>query len=95
LVNEYLGRLRLYHIDAYRLGSGYELDALGFDEMCSAADSAVAIEWAERVSEVLPGQRVEIEIRFLGASDRSLVLTPVGERGARLVASLDSLNLRQ
>jgi len=33
LVREYIGRLKLYHIDAYRLGGAAELFALGLEEM--------------------------------------------------------------
>jgi tRNA threonylcarbamoyladenosine biosynthesis protein TsaE len=48
LINEYHGRLPLYHVDAYRLDNPQQLLALGFEEMC-AARAVVAIEWADRV----------------------------------------------
>jgi tRNA threonylcarbamoyladenosine biosynthesis protein TsaE len=48
LINEYHGRLPLYHVDAYRLESPQQLLALGFEEMC-AARVVVAVEWADRV----------------------------------------------
>lgn len=63
LVNEYYGRLDVYHIDAYRLESVKEFEQLGFDELCYRR-SVVLIEWADRVEEALSGLdyiRIHIE----------------------------------
>jgi tRNA threonylcarbamoyladenosine biosynthesis protein TsaE len=51
LVNEYSGRLRLYHVDAYRLDSPADLERIGFEEL-PGADSVVVVEWADRVESV-------------------------------------------
>jgi tRNA threonylcarbamoyladenosine biosynthesis protein TsaE len=51
LVNEYFGReglIHIYHIDAYRMKSVAEFQALGFDEYCRP-DSVVLVEWADKV----------------------------------------------
>ena len=48
LIQEYPGRLTLYHIDAYRLEDARQLEALGFDELCEA-DGVIVVEWADRV----------------------------------------------
>jgi tRNA threonylcarbamoyladenosine biosynthesis protein TsaE len=48
LINEYEGRLKLYHIDAYRLDNPQQLEALGFDELCDS-HSVVIVEWADLV----------------------------------------------
>ena len=48
IVNEYPGRLDLYHIDAYRLESVDDFERLGFDDLCYP-ESVVLIEWADRV----------------------------------------------
>jgi tRNA threonylcarbamoyladenosine biosynthesis protein TsaE len=45
---------RLIHIDAYRLESGKELSALGFDEIMQDAGNLILLEWPEKVAEVLP-----------------------------------------
>jgi len=52
LINEYAGRLPLYHIDAYRLDGAKQLENLGFDEICSGA-GVVVVEWADRVWELV------------------------------------------
>lgn len=46
LVQEYPGRLTLYHVDLYRLEER-EVDDLGLEELV-LGDGVVAIEWAER-----------------------------------------------
>ncbi|MHC4743053.1 MAG: tRNA (adenosine(37)-N6)-threonylcarbamoyltransferase complex ATPase subunit type 1 TsaE [Planctomycetota bacterium] len=72
IVNEYSGRLEVYHIDAYRLDSIAEFEMLGFDEFCHPG-SVVLIEWADKVEAVL--QKVEhitIELEHLGENERGV-----------------------
>ena len=52
IVNEYAGRLDIFHIDAYRLESIAEFEMLGFDDYCYG-DSVVLIEWADKIEEAL------------------------------------------
>jgi tRNA threonylcarbamoyladenosine biosynthesis protein TsaE len=52
IVNEYKGRLDIYHIDAYRLHSVSEFEMLGFDDFCNPG-SVVLIEWADKVDSAL------------------------------------------
>lgn len=54
IVNEYIGRLDIYHIDAYRLNLVTEFEMIGFDELCYA-NSVVLIEWADKVEQPLQG----------------------------------------
>jgi tRNA threonylcarbamoyladenosine biosynthesis protein TsaE len=61
LMNEHVGRLRLYHVDAYRLGDPEEAVAAGLlDER--QADGVTVIEWADRLNGWLPADRLEIDI---------------------------------
>ena len=48
LVNQYKGRIRVYHIDLYRIETG-ALDGLGLDEIFDDPKAAVIVEWAERL----------------------------------------------
>lgn len=50
----------LVHVDAYRLGSMEELDALDLD--ASLEDSVTVVEWGEDLVEVLSEDRLELEI---------------------------------
>ena len=50
LVNPYEGRLRLYHIDLYRLDEGASAaHAVDLDELLSDEEAVIVIEWAERM----------------------------------------------
>src|SRR6059058_1000772 len=48
LINQYLGNVKIYHIDLYRIETG-ALDGLGLDEIFDDPNAAVIIEWAERL----------------------------------------------
>lgn len=89
LVNEYDGRTRLFHVDAYRLGGEREFEALGADEF--AGQGAVLIEWADRVAGSLPLDSLRIEIDVAGADSRILRCTAAGGRGGELLAALAAL----
>src|SRR5438128_10678926 len=48
LINQYPGRIRIYHIDLYRIETG-ALDGLGLEEIFDDPNAAVIVEWAERL----------------------------------------------
>jgi tRNA threonylcarbamoyladenosine biosynthesis protein TsaE len=54
IVNEYMGPLHIYHIDAYRLDSVAEFEMLGFDDFCHP-QAVVLIEWADKIESALAG----------------------------------------
>ena len=61
LMNEHVGRLRLHHIDAYRLADAEEASAAGLlDERF--ADGVTVVEWADRLDGWLPAERLEIHL---------------------------------
>lgn len=92
LMNEHVGRLRLYHIDAYRLGDAEEASAAGLlDER--EADGVTVIEWADRLDGWLPAQRLEIEIETPpdAPMHRTLRWAAIGAEHVRLATeALDS-----
>lgn len=86
LVQEYLGRLPLYHFDTYRLKSPDEFMDLGVEEYLSG-DGVCVIEWADRVSHYLPTPRIDIELVSLSSESRRIIARPVGEAYASLLES--------
>jgi tRNA threonylcarbamoyladenosine biosynthesis protein TsaE len=61
LMNEHPGRLRLFHVDAYRLGHPEEAAAAGLlDDR--QADGVTVVEWADRLDGWLPAERLEIRL---------------------------------
>lgn len=69
LVQEYAGRLPIFHFDTYRLINIDEFLDLGFDEYLSLRGVCI-IEWAERVAAVLPADLLTIRITTTGENTR-------------------------
>ena len=61
IINEYDGRLNLYHFDVYRIGSIEEMDDTGYEEYFFG-DGVCLIEWAELIEEIIPPDAVWINI---------------------------------
>lgn len=89
LINEYQGRLPLYHMDVYRLTGPLEMEDLGYEEYFYS-DGVTLVEWAERVEELLPGERLDIYIKrgTGGEESREISAAPRGERYRLLVEEL-------
>jgi tRNA threonylcarbamoyladenosine biosynthesis protein TsaE len=89
LIHEYEGRLPVYHFDTYRLGDIDEFLELGADEYMSG-DGVCFIEWADRMEEVLPRDRLSITFEITGELTRRVTLA-AGGRVSQSV--LNALNL--
>jgi tRNA threonylcarbamoyladenosine biosynthesis protein TsaE len=89
LINEYAGRLTLFHIDAYRLAGPDQLSALGFEEMCQAG-GVVIVEWADRASSIMPSNSTWIEISATSESAREL---RISSKDADCLSRLRQLDL--
>ena len=61
IVNEYEGRIPLYHFDVYRIGDTDEMYDIGFDEYIYG-DGITVIEWADLIRKILPDERIEVKI---------------------------------
>lgn len=61
LINEYYGRLPLYHFDVYRVADPEEMDYIGCDEYFFG-EGVCLIEWAELISDIIPENAKWIKI---------------------------------
>ena len=86
LVHEYPARLPVYHFDTYRLNSPAEFAALGTDEYFFG-DGVCLVEWADRVTEVLPAERLEVRFEVVSPTARRVEVVPHGPRYQALVAA--------
>lgn len=85
LIREYqTGRLPLYHMDMYRLenAAANDLDLSDY----FAQPAVIVIEWSQFISEQLPTQYLQIELQYLGLTQRQLVAQAVGARFQELLA---------
>ena len=77
LVNEYHGRLTLYHIDLYRIHQVNEVLTFGLDDyLCG--DGVCAIEWPERVAGLLPADHLWITFHHLDDTRRRITMRAGG-----------------
>lgn len=94
LVNEYFGRdglIHIYHIDAYRIETVAEFQALGFDEYCRR-DSVVLVEWADKVSDALNAfDPIRIELSHVSETQRKIAICNVPEGIAQALSSKHSI----
>lgn len=61
IINEYSGRCPLYHFDVYRINDVDEMYDLGYEEYFYSNGVSI-IEWANIIEEILPTERLNIEI---------------------------------
>ena len=87
LVQEYSGRRRIVHIDAYRLRNEDEFRDLGPDEYFEGG-ALVLVEWADRVENCLPRERIEIHVAATGPESRRFEIRAVGPRHVGAIAAL-------
>ena len=80
LINEYEGRVPVYHFDVYRLENVEELYDLGFDEYFYGKGISI-IEWADKIKRFLPDERLVLDIKKgIDVDDRKIILTSYGNR---------------
>lgn len=66
------GLKNFYHIDCYRLNKPWQLQELGLEEIISAPKNLVVIEWAERVEEILPEDKIVIKFEWVDGNKRKI-----------------------
>jgi tRNA threonylcarbamoyladenosine biosynthesis protein TsaE len=74
LVNQYRGRLPVYHLDAYRTLSLTELVDIGVEEMLHG-DGVTVVEWADKLLPLLPARTITVGITGLGDEPRQITIT--------------------
>jgi tRNA threonylcarbamoyladenosine biosynthesis protein TsaE len=75
LVHEYQGtRVKVYHLDLYRLETERELATLGLEEMIAQPDALVLVEWGEKFASVVAMAGGEVAIESLGGDERLMVI---------------------
>ena len=82
ILKQYQGRLNLSHFDAYRL-EGQD-DDLGFEEIFDSDDVCV-VEWANFIEDILPPERLEIEIKKIDENAREFIFRAIGSRYEQLL----------
>ncbi|EJO5348066.1 tRNA (adenosine(37)-N6)-threonylcarbamoyltransferase complex ATPase subunit type 1 TsaE [Clostridium botulinum] len=82
IVNEYNGRLKLYHFDVYRVNDPDEIEAIGFDEYIFGEGISI-IEWSDYIKELIPKEHMDIRINKIpemGENYRKITINYYGNR---------------
>jgi len=87
LAHEHQGRLTLVHLDLYRLSEA-SAEVLPDLEDYLGGPQVAAVEWAERLGNLLPPEHLEVRLEITGAQERRISLTGHGSRGEELLEAL-------
>lgn len=77
---------QLFHLDAYRLESMPEAEQLDLDSML--AQGTLIIEWPERLGNLIPDERLWIDLEHVDEGQRQLRFNPQGSRYGELLAGI-------
>ena len=80
IVNEYQGRIPLFHFDMYRLPDADALFDIGWEDYLDRG-GVCAVEWSENVAEALPEDTVWVDLRRLEGEDNGRRITITGVTG--------------
>jgi len=71
LINQYKGRIRIYHIDLYRVEDG-KLDGLGLEDIFDDSEAAVIVEWAERLGNFETSGATKVFLEYIDDGTRRI-----------------------
>jgi tRNA threonylcarbamoyladenosine biosynthesis protein TsaE len=88
LVNEYPGRLPLFHLDLYRL-SDTDFEDIGLYDILETHSAVVAIEWAERLGPESRFEGITLQMAITGENMRNIDFTAYGNRHLQLLTRIE------
>lgn len=89
LIHEYQGRIPVFHFDVYRLNGCEDFLGLGVEEYWQAGGVCL-IEWAEKVADCLPADRLEIGIGTADGERREVKMEATGPVHQTIVSRLST-----
>ena len=89
LVNEYKGRLTVFHLDVYQLSTESDGVELGIiDYLSRAASGVMIIEWAEKMLTLLPDELLKVNFSVLSDRKRRIVFEATGNKYSGVLKDL-------
>ncbi|MCB1195094.1 tRNA (adenosine(37)-N6)-threonylcarbamoyltransferase complex ATPase subunit type 1 TsaE [bacterium] len=73
LVNEYCGKMTIFHLDLYRISSPDEFFLSGLDE-CFSRSAVTIIEWADKLKSIIPDNALWVYLKFVDESTRTITI---------------------
>ena len=87
LINEYPGRIPLYHLDVYRLSGSEDLKDLGYEEYFFGK-GVVVIEWAEKIQDIIPSDSIFIYLKYINKNKREIKITYNGKKASETIKKI-------
>jgi len=87
IINEYQGKISVYHFDLFRINNIEEILELGYEEYFYG-DGLTVIEWANKIEKLLPKDHLKIDIKFKDCNKRKISFVPKGDRFNKLLEEL-------
>ncbi|MEZ6043328.1 MAG: tRNA (adenosine(37)-N6)-threonylcarbamoyltransferase complex ATPase subunit type 1 TsaE [Planctomycetaceae bacterium] len=84
------GRIPVAHFDTYRLADVDEFLAIGGDDFLNNGESLCLVEWADRIAEVLPADRLDVTIEQTGEHSRRFHMTATGPQSSVVTRHLQA-----
>lgn len=63
-----------YHVDLYRAQTKNDLLSVGLGEVIEDENNIVALEWAEKMKELLPKKRIELHFKYMDENKREIII---------------------
>ncbi|GAG61062.1 unnamed protein product [marine sediment metagenome] len=90
IINEYQGKIPIYHFDLFRLDNAEEILELGYKEYFYG-EGLTVIEWAEKIEQLLTKEHLKIEIKFKDRYQRTISFIPQGDRFNKFLEELNRI----
>ncbi|MBP2069043.1 tRNA (adenosine(37)-N6)-threonylcarbamoyltransferase complex ATPase subunit type 1 TsaE [Anaerococcus nagyae] len=84
IVNIYEGDIKIYHLDLYRFDDQDEILDIDYETYFYPDGGLTILEWAENVSDYLPDDMINIEIRKISENKREIEIYEDSERGKEI-----------
>lgn len=88
LINEYPGRLPLFHVDLYRLDNVSDIEDIGLSDIIEG-QGVVAIEWAHKLTADALNEHLAIEFKIMDDECRDICLIAYGHAASNLIKALE------
>ena len=90
IINEYQGKIPIYHFDLFRLNSAEEILELGYEEYFYG-EGLTVIEWAEKIEQLLPREHLKIDIKFKDRYERIITFISQEDRFKNFLKELSRI----
>ena len=79
IVNEYDGKIPIYHFDMYRINNESDIETTGFYDY-QLSQSVYIVEWSENIKSCIPDNAIKIDISYIDENTRKIkIITSAGD----------------